>query len=326
MHPSQIRRLIEALRSGLREIKDAAEKQERAIRDASKTADENEREIPRTIARAIESASYSEGQYESRQRDKEYRQQRVVMMATVATAIFTFLAFGAAAIYAFIANKQLVKMNATYEEMQKQTPEIKKSADAAKTAAEAAQEQARLMKQQLVGTQAASLHFDMWLDESTRQVGVVLNNNGNGNGVRARDIHLTWSIALVSIATRLQIGKRYTYSPKIDPLKASIMDSWQQHIELPWPIPSIPSQNENEVPLNWPGETAIKVFGTLSYNNGFGDRYHPESICKIWLPRWRVKIAERQYSEGGGLIKCDLLDATIRNELENLDKIKKAKQ
>lgn len=330
MHPSQFRRWFELLRSSLdslrSEIKEAAEKQERAIRDTADTADQKWREVPGVVISAVEAANKDVPTYEKTQRDKEYRQNRRMLWAQIITAGATILAFGAAAYYAKVAKDQLVSMQNTFNEIQKQTPEIKKSADAAKTAAEAAQQQAGLTKDQLVGTQAAALNLELWLDESTRQAGAVLQNIGNN--ARARDIQLTWSVARVSLSTGQQIGKALTFTPRIDPIRGSgpTTSGWEKRTDLPWPLPSIPAQSENEGPTNWPGETGIKLFGTLSYDNGFGDRYNPEPFCKIWLPHWKVKIAERQYSEGGGLIRCDVLHATILNNLAELDKIKKAQQ
>lgn len=111
----QFKRSLETLHSQLSEICKAVEKQESAIRDASETASQQQREIPRIIAAAITQASEKDvPAYEKSQRDKEYRQQGRLILVT-------FLAFLAAAVYAGIAAKQLCTMNQTLHEMQTQT-------------------------------------------------------------------------------------------------------------------------------------------------------------------------------------------------------------
>lgn len=72
----QLRSSVESLRSELSEIKESANKQERAIRDTSQAADEKRGVIPRIIASAIEAANQDVPTYEKTQRNEEYRLQR----------------------------------------------------------------------------------------------------------------------------------------------------------------------------------------------------------------------------------------------------------
>jgi len=114
MLPSQFKRLIETLHSRLSLIHDAVNKQERAIRDTSKSSDEKQEEISGVIAAALQSVGADVPNYEKAQRDKEYKLQRLVFWATLGAGC-------AAAIYAAIAAWQLGTMRSTYQEMQKQT-------------------------------------------------------------------------------------------------------------------------------------------------------------------------------------------------------------
>jgi hypothetical protein len=131
MLPSQFKRLIdglrsltEAIRGDLGEAKKAADKQETAIRDATKACEEKERKQRITIARAIIRASATIPKGEQAQRDKEYSLQWKMFWAAVATAIFTALAFAAAAVYAGYAKGQLAQLIEA-------TKQAKRSADLA---------------------------------------------------------------------------------------------------------------------------------------------------------------------------------------------------
>lgn len=115
MLPSQFKRLIETLRSNLGSIQKTLEEQERATRDGSSASGQDQREASRIIASAISEASDKDvPTYEKTQRDKEYRQQDRLVWAT-------WLAFGAAAVYAGIAAYQSHLMHKTYGQIQLQT-------------------------------------------------------------------------------------------------------------------------------------------------------------------------------------------------------------
>jgi hypothetical protein len=114
MLPSQFKRLIETLRLQLGSIRESVEKHEGAIRDASSATNEQQGKIPGIIASAIQAANEDVPTYEKTQRNKEYRQQDRLVLGT-------WLAFGAAAIYAAIAAYQGCLMHRTYTEIQRQT-------------------------------------------------------------------------------------------------------------------------------------------------------------------------------------------------------------
>jgi hypothetical protein len=123
MLPSQSKRLaelfhslIETLRSKLSEIKEATDKHESAIRDASKAEQENRDEIPRIIGRiatAVEASNADVPAYEKTQRKKEYRLYWWSLLAASITAVSTTVAFIAAFHYARIAGDQLKEMRRT---------------------------------------------------------------------------------------------------------------------------------------------------------------------------------------------------------------------
>lgn len=117
MHPSQFKRLLallqssfELLRSGLREIREAANDQKHAVSLAAQAAEADQREKPGIVFRivsAIESTNKDVPAYEKSQRDKEYRQQNRLVWAAWFTFGATTAAFIAAGIYACIAKNQL---------------------------------------------------------------------------------------------------------------------------------------------------------------------------------------------------------------------------
>jgi hypothetical protein len=129
--PSQFKRLTEALRSSvepllvhLSDAEDALKRQEHSIRETAQASDEKRDEIRRVVARvatALESSNTDVPAYEKTQRKKEYGLQRWSLLPAWITAVATTAAFIAASIYACIANRQLSKMDATYQEMRKQT-------------------------------------------------------------------------------------------------------------------------------------------------------------------------------------------------------------
>ena len=111
MLPSQFKRLIEALRAQSGVIEEGFKRQERAMRDTSDASNEKRGEIPGIIVAGISAASKDVPAFEKAQRYKEYRQQGKMLCAMWATAGITFLAFGAAAYYAYIAERQLSALN-----------------------------------------------------------------------------------------------------------------------------------------------------------------------------------------------------------------------
>jgi hypothetical protein len=122
--PRGVETFFNKIALSLSAIQKVLEKQEDTVREAYKTAEVSSEDKPGVIARiatAIESANADIETYEKPQRNKEYGLQRWTVGASMATAIFTFAAFAAAAFYACIANQQLGKMNDTYEEMRWQT-------------------------------------------------------------------------------------------------------------------------------------------------------------------------------------------------------------
>jgi hypothetical protein len=146
MLPSERKSLVQLLRAELSAIQKAIKEQEHAVHAASEAANEERRKIPRAISSI--GVTPDEKTAEKTQRYKEYRQQVHLKWGT-------WFAFGAAIVYAGVAAYQAGLMNRTYNEIQKQTA-------AAQSAAKAAQEQATLMRQQLVGTQAAVLFLQPW--------------------------------------------------------------------------------------------------------------------------------------------------------------------
>jgi hypothetical protein len=219
--------------------------------------------------------------------------QRRNFKVQVWLAIATTLAFGAAAIYAYIAHRQSIISDGQLTTLQNTLGEFQK--------------QTRLMKQQLVGTQSATLNLTLWF--SGNGLNVSLENMGI---VTATNVHFKLDIAPQTVSDLRTTGAPISFEPAdIAPIKGK--EAWSHTFLLPWHPPQL--TNKKEWPADWPGKNTFELRGKFSYQNGFGDEVS-EEFCKKWLPEFTI-TTKAQSSSGGGLYACDEFKADIRSVLED---------
>jgi hypothetical protein len=283
MLPSQFNRLIDTVRSLFeREVQQASDKQESAVRNAANACGEKEREQRITIARAVIGASRTVPEYEKTQRRKEHSLQWKMLWVTLFAAVAAAAAAVGAIYYAGIAARQLDTTNKTYCEMRQQT---------------------EMFHRQLEATTAAIITRQFRMTWPTKQVflSVIVNNRGRVAGTK---IQAHFHLAKVSLPTERVIG--------------AALPDWEFAIPEIEAAPEVPPEigiflNIGKEELNGIGiPKAIKLTGTFSYFNGFHD--HSESVCYYILGGEQLLEANGtvyQSSQPGAVVSCDGLPAQI---------------
>jgi hypothetical protein len=317
--PRGVDQFFEAALARLAEIKETLKDQERATRDAYEAPSADKGEKPGVIARiaaAFEANNADVESYEKPQRAKEYGRQWWFLFWSGATAIFTAFAFGAAGIYACIANQQLGKMEATYKETQRQTYynclntqatqktflQIQNAAADSHAAAAAAVTQAAAE----IEINKAVINFIPRLPEK----GEFLGNNttdetnpGNNLGIPfsikndgkdPAEFTITFRGVLLRHGDKLSI----TYPrDKINTLKTRLQgggifpekaEPGSQFHPLTWFVPVV-NIHGDQVPYNSVdakdfrlGEDDVMVFAKLDYKDGWGE-YHTRFCARMYI-------------------------------------------
>jgi hypothetical protein len=273
----KLKELADSLRAELSAIQKIGSDQIVAIRDAGKAA----KEAQEDIERAISTLQTPEA---DRTHARTYR--RINFIVQVILAVGTWLAFIAAAIYAGIAARQASIMNQTYGQIEKQTT---------------------LMRQQMVGTQAAALET-VWTFVPSGQFIANVTNDGL---VSATGVHIHGH------AQRLRDGVRVGDSFPFDETFPIIAPKGVQRPS--WILPWHPRElmYKQEWPAGWPGRESLSFEGEITYQNGFGDGMR-DTFCQKWLPRYFIQFKAGGYSTGGGdiLVPCRNFDQMVRSILE----------
>jgi hypothetical protein len=257
--PSQFKRLLEILRSQATVIEKGFKEQERSVRETAHQSDESREDIPRIISRTLQDVSIKEGKYEKNQRDKEYRLQFLILVATCLTALFTALAFAAAAYYASVAKRQLDEMaNATKAQI--------KAADAAKSAAETTKDTLNLARTQAEDTMEAICfsNFTFSDDESRPRWEILIGNSGK---VSAKFFRFHAEFSRMSLPSRT-ISKHkqafdITDTPEIFPEGKGRVSNFTRTVDLEGDV--VP----NALAFSQSREIEIVNY-SMSYDNGFG--------------------------------------------------------
>ena len=184
----------------------------------------------------------------------------------------------------------------------------RKAAEAAHDTLGEIQKQTKVMRQQLVGSQAALLHLDDIHIDATGKLEVVLHNVGH---VTATDVHFQVTVTRETIADQRPIEPPITFEPAIiEPIKVEGIwppDDWH----VPWRPHQLTQQHE--WPHGWPGKETFSLRGSFSYNNGFGDK-QTEEFCRQWLPNFEI-TTKLQGSSGGGMFPRDQFRSAIHSIL-----------
>jgi len=159
------------------------------------------------------------------------------------------------------------------------------------------QQQAMIMRQQLVGTQAAVLKFTTGFNLEGFFIGFT-----NIHDVAATGAQVTIHMTPVSLPMELPLGEPITGEvtfPIVDK-DTPVSQMWP----VPWPLQEFRGND-------WPGKRAVRVEGAYTYGNGFGDKIS-ESFCTVWLPRSNV-VTKAENAFFGGPVNCEGLESIIRD-------------
>jgi hypothetical protein len=276
--------LARRLLSAVKNFEHAIQGQTKAVTEATEAA-HTKQGIPPTV-RVIEGVEVRKNAEDAKE-DRKY-QIRIFRVASLALVVLLALA----------------AMNVW------QLNEMRKASWDSGMAARAAVDQAKLIRQQLVGTEAAVLDAGLNLS-SDGQLEAWLNNTGM---VTATDIHFSLEATENSLRSGSRIGAPLHFEPAVPPIGAS------KGFSKIWPVPWHPEQLDKKGAgsTDWPGDVTYIFRGTYSYQDGFGDRIDQE-FCKEWLPDFRI-VSAQQTTGGGGLYPCDDIAATVRSVQERQKK------
>ena len=266
--PSQFKALLGALRDGLALIRSRLDDQNSLAQERLEESDRLRASDAAKIADQISRLhiKQSEKRWERLWRRKAHRQQ-------VWLTVGTFLAFLAAAVYANIARRQLFVMDETVKEAAKQT---KISQDNFGEI----QKQTTLLRQQLIGTQAARLDFIPSFEPDNKLV-ISISNSGV---LPATNVKMTLEVHREDIKSGRIIGKPLTFTHDFPPVLGSKGAEWRTI--LSWAAEHGITQPPKWEP-GWPFGETTKLSGAITYFNGFEDG-PPIRICKEWLPAYVV--------------------------------------
>jgi hypothetical protein len=175
-------------------------------------------------------------------------------------------------------------------------------------------QQTTLMRQQLVGSQAAVLYFSAGLNA----LGELQFGLSNGGHVTATDIYLRLEVAREKVSTGTRVGKPIIFEPNVPPIKGG--DGFGHTWLLPWGQQLSQLRQTREWPKNWPGSEIVTVRAKFSYQNGFGDLVQ-EEVCKKWLPQYTIKT-KTGFSSSGGSLQYDCKD-NIHTAIESVLELKR---
>ena len=266
----------------LRLLRNGIEKLVGAVHDAEEAQSQQRQQQPPIVRAELQVPEAIERERGKRD-ERHYRVQ-------VWLAIATTLAFIAAAVYAGIAALQWRTMNHTYKEIRKQTSAIQ---DTAKAAAD----QAKLLRQQLVGTQAAVIRIEprIWPDTGSQgQLSLLLTNDGR---VAARNVTVEVFLSRVRMPDRNLIPNSTTKFLKTFP----VIDSGEPHART-FEVPIFGAFPHDES-LFRDTKIAIAIDIRPQYDDGFGDIIK-QSVCYYGVD---TEVKTTNATRGGaGVMPCDI--------------------
>jgi hypothetical protein len=202
--------------------------------------------------------------------DHYYTEQRSSQRLQWWTFLATVGTFVAVAAYAVITYLQWHTMDATFNQIQKQTA-------ATITAANAATEQTKLLRQQLIGTQAALLRVDFDINATGIRIVVQLHSSNNGTRVTATKVQFVGTAIRKHIPDMRQIGGVDRLDWKGPDVPGSGMPGGGAQRQF-----VLTGYTQNSLNDTYHFRQRVTIQGRFSYDNGFGD-IMTEDICTSWL-------------------------------------------
>lgn len=181
--------------------------------------------------------------------------------------------------YTIAAYRQADTMNKTYGEIRKQTCAAQKSA-------KAVSDQATLLRQQMIGTQAAVINPQgpQWTPS-----GMVFEL-GNIGHVISPNATLNFRVIRSTFPDMRPLGSPQYYSEKIPQI---MVGGWSKPYPIPQPALDISSQKDT-----------LTINGVLNFDNGFGERFE-KSFCISYIGRYSAKVGDGVENGGGGFWPCE---------------------
>jgi uncharacterized membrane protein YgcG len=194
----------------------------------------------------------------------------------------------------WIYHGQLTAMQGQLDQMGKQSAEMQK--------------QTTVLRQQMVGTQAAAL-VPVFQFVPTGQFIINVDNDGL---VSASGVHIHGQAQRLRLTDGKRYGDPFPFEEKFPIIapKGRQAPSWF----LPWHPREL--MDNKEWPAGWPGRESFTFEGEIRYQNGFGDEIR-DTFCQKYIPRYFIQFKSGGLSMGGGgaLESCRNFDQRVRSIL-----------
>jgi hypothetical protein len=172
------------------------------------------------------------------------------------------------------------------------------------------QQQTKMIRQQLVGTQAAVMDYltPAWRGPSEADRGEIIQTIVNHGLVSAKNVQLeiTETRQRLSDFQALETPVKFHKGPEDVRTGDKFILEWH----TPWEMkilsnPEGPSFPLKTWPKDWPGTDTVEIRGAYSYDNGFGDKISRD-FCLRWIPMFSYQPATSSYGYGfGGSPTCE---------------------
>jgi anti-sigma-K factor RskA len=297
------RKLLSSAIAELQKINDRIQSHENAVRDTAKAYEKQQ--PPSVVVNVPERVSVKKDEEDSKQ-DSVYHSRN--FWVQVALTAFTAAAFAAAAYYACIAKRQWKTMNDTYKEIQQQTI-------AAQSTLAEVQQQTKMIRQQLIGTSAASIDIQVEILEdasSGPRIDFRLLNIGH---VIASNIRVKTEVQEIELPSMRLIREAGSFNftvPELIPQTRQIAfgqnirwDSHSHYLEI----------SKDLLNLIYETKRSFRIKGVLSYYDGFQEEQIP--VCYALIGA-QTLIKKRLMEHA--TVRCE----DVASELQSLKSRKEA--
>ncbi len=208
------------------------------------------------------------------------RAARITAKATVWIAFFTFVSV-AVSVFTFLILKSQLR------EMHDGGIDTHNLAVAAGKQAEAARDQARLLRQQMVGTMGA--HIEIGGPELiNNKLRIVWIKSGQ---VIPQEFNASFQIGTATFPSLKPLWKSQVYEVRKKPFYGFRED---------YRLPDFSKTNQQ---FDTQKQT-ITVRGQYEYDNGFGDKF-PQPFCSVYMGSYSYSATSGGQVSGGGFIGCE---------------------
>ncbi len=209
----------------------------------------------------------------------------VAARATVWIAIFTLVSV-AVSVFTFVI-------------LRRQLKEMHDGGVDTHTLAQQAVTQTNLLRQQVVGAQAAVLKVSRSFDIEGFVFGLT-----NIRDVDATEVYIRIVMTPIILPNTVMSTSPVVHEVRLQRIEKD--NPFAQRWPIPWPI-------QREAQEGWPGKRTVKIDGEYSYQDGFGTKMSG-TFCDVWLPILNI-VTKRENATVGGSVPCDGIENTIRDIL-----------